>query len=404
MEENMNGEVIKAVTDTLADKLPAVLDVALESKMAPLKEALVKDMDAVKAELKNISFATKQANPEVKDLFVKTAMVNIVKQVWNTNVTNESQFKDIVDSEIKTMNEWTATEGAELVFDQFEKNILMVINSYPVAGLVKKLNIKGKSLIIPKGTNTVVANWYGETLAVTPSDATTSNLTWNIGKIVALVNMSEEILEDNMTIPDLYDMIVEFIGEASAELIEDGILNGTITATAKIEGLFVNSDVNQYVLGNSTTSGQDAVSKITEDDLINAEALVLMKFKRKNSQLKWIGSQYTLSVLKTLRTTTGAILIPSLRETIPTINGREFIISDKAPVQNVGEDAATTDFLVFGDLASYYLMVNRRGMTLERGRYGNQFAEGVEALKGNMRTSGQPTYGEGFVKLTTSTN
>lgn len=390
----MNPEDIKSVVDSVEKALPEVVGAAVEQKFAQLSEKAFADVEEVKTELKKYSLAQKTTNESIKKSFTEAAMVSIIKRVWNEGANTESAFKSIVESEMKTMNEGTATEGAEMVFDQFEKDILKVINEYAVVNSVKILTLaKGDKVSLPKATNGITTAYVAEGGTPTASDAVTGFVTFDIYKTVSLVDMTDELMSDAMTVPDLYNLIVEFIGESQAEFLENEILNGT--GSSAIEGILVNADVNEVQLSTAGERGKD----IDDSTLTKVITKALMKFKRKGANIKWTMSQYIYGLLREIKTTDGYPLYPELRNMAnPYLQGYQVIISDKMTVQNSTEDVAGAITLLFGDM-KYYTLVRRKNLMLERGYYGNNWRDGIQSLKGTSRFGGKCTFGEAFTVL-----
>ena len=321
-------------------------------------------------------------------------MVSIIKRVWNENIQTEKAFNNVVESEIKTMTEGTATAGAELVFDQFSKDILKVINSYNLVNSVKTFQLaKWDVISLPKATNGITTAYVAEWGTPTASDAVTGFVTINIYKAVSLVDMTDELLSDTMTVPDLYRLIVEFIWESQWEFLENEILNGT--GSNAIEGILVNSNVNTVQM----STAWERASDIDDDYLTEVITKALMKYKRKASNIKFIMSQYVYWKIRQIKTSDGYPLYPELRNMAnPFLQGYQVIISDKAPVQNSAADIAGATLLLFGDL-KYFTLVKRNTLSLERWYYGNNWRDGIQSLKWNARFGGKCTFGEAMTKL-----
>jgi HK97 family phage major capsid protein len=159
----MDETVVKQVTDAIEKSVPEIVSTVVDAKLNEAMSKSAKELDEIKAELKKYSLEQKQANPEVKEAFVKTAMVNIFRDVVNQNITTEKGFQTVVEATLKTMTEGTATAGAELVFDQFEADVLRVINSYDIVNDVRILPLaKGDKVSIPKATNGVTTYFTSE--------------------------------------------------------------------------------------------------------------------------------------------------------------------------------------------------------------------------------------------------
>jgi len=383
---------IKDGMKSIQEALPEAVEAVVLEKFTNFEETSAKNLDEVKTQLKEISLSKKSADPAVKEAFAKTAVVSIVKEVIAKWINSERGFKETVAATMKTMNEWTGTEWAELVFDQFESDVLRVINTYPVVNSVKILPLaKWDKISLPKATNWVTTAYVAEAWVVSPSDAVTAFVTIDIYKAVTLVDMTEEVLEDAMTIPDLYNLIVEFIWESQAAFLENEILNGT--GSSAIEWLFVNSDVNSITLAATETAWD-----IDDTNLTDVVTKAAMRFKRKGSQVKWIMSQYIFWKIRAIKTLDWYPLYPEMRDVNPTLMGYGIIISDKAPVQNSAADVADAELLILWDL-KYFTLVRRKGLTLERGQYWNGFRDWIHSLKGTTRNGWEATFWEAFTKL-----
>jgi len=394
----MNEEEKKAfnatIENTIKTHLPSIVDAVVDAKVAEMAQKSASDMDGIKAEIKSLAVANKFTD-KAKDMFTKTAVVSIIKDVLKHNITSESAFKSIVDANIKTMTEGTATEGAELVFDQFEQSVQMVLNTFDLVSLVKIIPIaKGDKLNLPKVTNGITTAYVTETNAPSASEPDTAFITIDIVKAMTLTHFTEELLEDTMTIPDLYDMIVQTVAESQGAFLEKQILAGTGGSTA-VEGLLTNASVLSVQL--STASHR--ASNISDANIVDVYTKALRKYKRNRANLRWITSQYVLGKLQALKTTDGYPLYPELRGESPTLFGHAVILTDDSSIaQDLAGDVAAKPTIIFGDL-SYFVLVRRKGLTLERGYINANWASNIISLKSVSRFGGKATFGEAFVKL-----
>ena len=386
----------KVVGDALEKSLPEIVDAVTEKKFAQLMTKANSEMEEIKTELKKFSLAQKTWNDIVSKAFKETAMVSIIKDVFQNNITTETGFNEVAEKHFKALNEGTATEGQEFVFDQFEKDVLRVINDFNVVNSVKLYTLaKWDKITFPKAVQGITTTFKWEAVDYgTPTKPVTSEIVINIAKATTMTSMTEELLDDTMTTPDLYNLIVEFIGESQAEFLEDKILNGTIGANSTIEWLLVNAQVNEVQL-----AATKRVSDIDDNVLVDAIMKIARKFKRRASSMKWVMSQYTLWKLMQLKTTDGSFLYPTLRETTPRLWGYEVIVSDKAPVQDSTEDVAGATSILFGDL-TYFTLVRRKGLTLERGYRTWDWQADIQSVKSNTRVGWKVSFGEAFVKIT----
>lgn len=77
--------------------------------------------------------------------------------------------------------------------------------------------------------------------------------------MTTLVSMTEELLDDTMTVPDLYDLIVEFVAESQAEFLETQILTGT----GSVKGILVNAGINTVSL-----AATKKLTDVTDDEIV----------------------------------------------------------------------------------------------------------------------------------------
>ena len=391
----MDETVVKQVTDAIEKSVPEIVSTVVDAKLNEAMSKSAKELDEIKAELKKYSLEQKQANPEVKEAFVKTAMVNIFRDVVNQNITTEKGFQTVVEATLKTMTEGTATAGAELVFDQFEADVLRVINSYDIVNDVRILPLaKGDKVSIPKATNGVTTYFTSEWVAYTPSDAVTAFVTIDIAKTTTLTDMTQELLDDTMTVPDLYNLIVEFIWESQAEFLETQILTGT----GSVKGILVDAGVNKIYLGTGNTADD-----IDDDVLVDVITKSARKYKRRTSNVKWYMSQYIFGKIKALKTLDGYPLYPESRNANPTLMGYAVSLSDVWFVQDVTEDIAGGIDLLFGDL-QYFIIARRKGLTMERGYHGDNWKKDIQSLKSNSRVGWKSSFPEALTIVLNGTS
>lgn len=391
-------EIEKVITEALEKALPEIVDAVTDKKILALTEKSTAEMEDIKAELKKIALAGKQTEA-TKSFAGQTAIVNIFKNIAKNGVGSEEAFEELAKAEIKAafLGEGTATEGAELVFSQFEAQIINVMKMYPVVNEVKMYSTRGKDLSIPKVTNGITTAWVAEGVAITGSKPVTAFVSISVYKAASLVQLTEELREDNMTIPELYTMLTQLIGESQGAFVEDAILNGNGT---QVDGVFNNSSVGvvQALSGNvklSDNTGEEL------DNLLNdLDTKVSMEYQTNPAGLVAVMSQYTFNVLrKAKNSTTGFLMFPELRDTNPRLLGKYRVIkSHKAPVQNAAADIANATPIVIGDFSRFYGFVRRRGLTVVSGMSTGDFEGDLVSVKATQRFGGEPTIPEAFAK------
>lgn len=389
----MNKEIIEQMSKVIKEWVPEVVEAVFENKYKENIDNTDKKINDVEKNFKDldekigkIKFAWNSIKSEDNEKKAKSILWKVFKQVADNKQIDEKWFMNILNSEIKTMTEWTA--GA-FVFDQFEKDVIRVLNTYSAIKDVKIYNIsKWDKLSIPKMENGVVSYYVAEWTWYTPSDSTTSFITIDISKIWSIINLSEELINDTMTSEDVYTLIIESIGESQGKFIEKEIFNWTWS----IKWILPATGVN--VVRTSSTS----VDSIDYQDLINVITASKRKYKKNRSDVKWYMSQYVLAHLQALTTSTWAILFPSLLWDKPTLLWYNVRITDEAFVQDAVSEGNDKDFLLFGDM-KYYFIVRRKWLSVENGFYADNWAKDIKSIKSNQRIWWDIAYEEAFTKL-----
>ena len=393
------NDVAKVVADALEKSLPEIVDAVTDKKILALTEKSTAEMEEIKTELKKIALAGKQTN-EAKSFAGQTAIVNIFKNIAKNGITSEEAFEELAKSEIKAafMSEGTATEGAEMVFSQFESQIINVMKQYPVVNEVKMYSTRGKDLSIPKVTNGITTAWIAEGVSITGSKAVTAFVSISVYKAACRVQLTEELREDNMTVPEVYAMLTQLIGESQGAFVEDAILNGDGT---QVDGVFNNASVKIVTSLAGNVKLSDNTGEELDNLLNDLDTAVSMEYQTNPNGLVAVMSQYTFNVLrKAKNTTTGFVMFPELRDTNPKLLGKYRIIkSHKAPVQNTAADVAGASPICIGDLSKYYGFVRRRGLTVVSGLSTGDFEGDLVSVKATQRFGGEPTIPEAFAKV-----
>lgn len=396
----------KALTETLEKALPEAVEGVVDEKMKSLKEEIIKANEDVTKQLADIAtsqkFATSDASraefeKKAKEVFVKSTI-----EVFQKGLREDAPAGEIFSANAKAVfqNEGIATEGLEFVFDQFSKDVLMWLKNYPLVDEVGVINIKGVTIKLPTWVNSITAAWFGEGAAITKSKGTTAFLTFTVKKLGSLIQVTEEMLEDNMTTEDLYALFVKSAGNSQAAIIENGILNSEST---NMLGIIPNANTNNVVLATGNTQLRNATATIIDDALIDLDAAISDEYVGNINNAVAVMSKYTLGVLKKLKTTTGDYLYPELREVNPRLLGKYRIItSTKMPVQSQAQDLLSTKQIVVGNIKDFYLVVNSRQLTVTRGYSTGDFEADLQSVKVTRRLTGNVLAGQAFAVLATS--
>lgn len=382
-------DILEQVSNTLETKMPEIVEGAVEKKFALLNEKNVSELEAVKAELKKMSFAQKSTDKGVQKALKETFIVSVMKDVVNNSITSEKAFKELANKTYSAMNTEDAGEGAEFVFDQFEADILSVFDTFDIVSDVRIYNInQWDNLSLVRWDNTVETYFTAQGASRTPSNYETSRIKINVAKLTTLTKLTEEFFDDTMTIPDVYQFLVQCFAESQAKFLETQIL----TWTWDIKGIFNDADVEVVEV--------DKVDDISDDTIIE----VITKVSKKFSTWKFYFSKYMWGRLMQIRTLDGSPLYPELRSANPNILGYPVGLSSVWFIQDKTDDeTAWAVAMMFGDL-SYYALVRRKGLTIERGLDGNDFSEDLISVKSTTRFGWEATFPEALtlVKIANS--
>jgi len=224
-------------------------------------------------------------------------------------IENESQFQKALEAQVKEtyQNTTTATDGAEFVFEQFERDVYAIFEQYPLLNELNTIQLlQGKTINLPRYDGGVEAYFIGEGSQFTPSKADTSNLKIDIYKLGALISLTDEMLEDDMTTETLYNIIISQAGAKFANKLENQVLNGDGT---HFQGVIGATGVNTH------TTSATAVNEITDADIFDADAQIDEKYDINPGNKVAVMKKATRNALYTKRDANGNLVFPELRDT-----------------------------------------------------------------------------------------
>jgi len=383
-------EILEQVSKTLETTLPEVVEVVVGKKFEEQSSKMTKELEDMKAEFKKISLESKKADPVISKKYKEAFMVSLIKDVINNSISSEKAFAEAVERTTKAMNTWTATEGQEFVFEQFEADILAVLDTFGIINDVRVYTInKGNDLTLIKWDNAVQTYFTAEWAPRTPSEYETDKIEIDVAKLTTLTKLTEEFLDDTMTIPDVYQFLVRCFWESQAKFLETQLL----TWVGDIEGIFTNVDVNVV--------GVEDSDDIDDDVIVEVITKAVKKF---TGWEKFYFSKYMWGKLMQIRTTDWSPLYPELRNANPTLMGYPVVLSSVGFIQNKTEkDTLGKVAMLYGNL-SYYALVRRRGLTIERGLERDDFSRDLVTAKSTQRVGWALTFPEALtvVKIANS--
>lgn len=397
----MTPEQIKALQDALIKEIGEGITEANKTQVKELFDSFAKDntksQEDMKEEIKSLKEAiTAQKTAELTDDQVKSTIVNIFKSVSAAKNVSEAMYKEIAEKEVKSLDTLTGAAGGNLVFDQFQKDIIKVMDEFELVKRLKWITLeKGDDITLPKATNGITTVYVNQKAKGTESGITFDNITIDVNKTFSLVNVTEEMF-DNMTTQDIYALIIEFIGESQAEFVENEVVKGDGTKVTGIQNL---PSAHSVVLPKTTIGA--CTTEELDNAIIDIESVIKAKYMR-SGDVWFIANRYVLGRLRKMRTSDGARLYPDLRGKNPELDGFPIIISDVAgEITSSGTDATGKIVLAFGNL-KYFQMVRRKELTIERGFINDGMATGIESIVGKQRFGGAATIEEAFAVLKTA--
>ena len=394
------GEEADEQAKAVAKSLAPIIKEQVDEWIKEGKAADAKIIAEMQEEMKTMKLERKKILEKgwVDESVKQTIIAATFKSIAGQSQVSEDQFKAAFAENAKAAfnNEWIAGEGAELVFTQFEEDVLTVMKKYPLVNELNIFPIKGTELKIPKGINNITTAWAGEGAAITKSKIGTGVITINTYKAATLVPFTEELLKDNMTIPKYYEMVVKMIGESQGSFIEDQVINGT--DATRVEWILVNASVGIAALPSGVTTLRGATADQLDDLVIDVDTTVGSEYQINPSDEIVVMSKYVKNIYRKAKTANGAKMFPDMSDTNPTLNGERVVISHKAPMQNQAADVAGATAFVRGNFKAWYGLVKAEELVLTRGFADGDFEADRQSVKARQRLWGKALHGEAFWK------
>ena len=387
-QENLIKELWGVINPIVGEKIKEIFG---ENNIKALEEN-AKTLEDIKEEMKDLKEKAFNTKKDISQEEVKWALVNIFKDVNKAGTVTEEGFKDILEKNIKTLaTEWTWSTGGNLIFDQFQKDIIKVMEQYDLVSKLKFINLtKWDRMSLPTVTNGITTAYVDQGTAWTDSEVTFGKVDIDINKTYSAVYLTEEMF-DNMTNEDIYNLIVEMIGESQAQFIENEVLNWDWTKMTWISNL-----AGAIVVRLSTTS----VQSLNDDTIIDTQSGIKRKYLR-NGSVGYIMNTYIQGILRKLRTSDGRRLYPELRWENPKLDWYPVIISDDAgDIFDSATDLADKNVMFFWNL-KYYQMLRRKDLSVEKGYVNDGFLKWVEVMKWTQRIGWAATIEEAFLIVKT---
>lgn len=285
--------------------------------------------------------------------------------------TRKGQDGGAAAPEVKDLTIANDTQAGYLVPDTFMAEVLKGITEFsPIRDNVRVVQVGGGALQFPKRTGLPTAYWRGETEAGTESNPTVGLEEIPTHELMAIVDVSNQLLEDAM-----FD-IESYVAMEAAEAF--GVAEGTAfvsgSGSKRPEG-FLNGGIAE-------------VATSTNDALV-ADDLITLFYTPKTGYMQRAVWFMNRQIIRTVRTLKGSdnnyLWQPGLQSGEPaSLLGRPIIeVPDMA---SAVADAAK--IAAIGDWRTAYVATDRLSMQMQRDPY-TQGDSGITRFRFRRRIGGQ---------------
>lgn len=362
---------------TLEDQNAAPDVSALETKLAGVADE-VKNLGGLSARLDAIEkrAARPAAGVEKADDLETKAFASFARR----------GVERLTADEVKSLNVSTDTAGGYLAPEQFVAELIKnLVQISPLRQAARVTQTAAPSVVLPKRTGTLTAQWVAETAARPASQPAYGQQSIAVHEAAVYVDVSNQLLEDSA---------INIASELSSDFAEEfGRLEGIAflsgDAAGKPAGLMLDTTVPVVANGHAANLSADALVKLVYD---------LPAFYRASGA--FLMSNATIATVRLLKDSTGRYLWQeSLAAGQPaTLLG--FPVIEAPDMPGVAANALP---IVFGDFARGYRILDRVGLSVLRDPYTMQH-QGLVRFHARRRVGGAVVQAEAlrFLKMAVS--
>ncbi len=252
----------------------------------------------------------------------------------------------------------SSTKGAALAPDGFAKEIIDGLNNEVVMRQLARIlpPISGKSVAYPRRTGGSGAAMVSEGGPITPYDLTFDQVILIPKKAAALVEVSNELLQDEGV--DLAGYLAQHFRDEIGELIEGQYWNGDGTAP-NLQGILtaVDGDDNPVIERVETA----AATGVDVDDILDLWATLPAKYR---ANAVFVCNSAMEAELRKLKDGDGRyLMVPDLTTGLGnTLLGRPLVLAEEFP----GDLEAGDDCLMVGDFKRGIYIADKMGIEIQR--------------------------------------
>lgn len=417
-KEQAKGFVTDIVKETVTEEVKSLVTVeTYETEIKALKETIEKlekspGLNITAGEEKVENYLGKQMSIQFKDFEISgKKLINIDKiyslakesvdlatVLSDTKLTSKNAqlaHQSILEREQKVaLNETTAAQGGYYVSPEYMEELVALarLSSVALTGC-RVLTTGVKDLYLPTedGATGVTVAWIDEAGAVGQSEPTVGQVHLTQKKLGAYAMMSTELLQDTWF--DISSWLLALMGEAIGQEVDNQTFNGT---GSPFTGIMGNEAVTKY-LGKASNSGKTSIADIVATDFSQCNLGVAAN---RTVGAKWYMHREIFNYVVDLVDTTGQPIYKKLTDPMSYgINGYPVELVEVMP--KVSDDAADTNFIVFGNLGYYYIARHATGMRADLDPYG-RFLNDQVRVRYLTRLACAMAHSGAFVGLKTS--
>lgn len=273
----------------------------------------------------------------------------------------------------------TDADGGYLVPETFEASIIQKLHELssirPLATVVQMTN---PTHHLPTENAAPTVQYVAEEVAITESKATVGQTDLVAQSIKALGGFSSEVLEDAVSNPTFRDYVVNSFVREIGKFENAEFISGAGGASA-IAGL------ESYTPDNTSA----LVAAVTSDDILDLWYSLPIQYR---SSAVWVMSDTDRSLVHKLQDGNSRYLWTEgggLEQNLPTLLGRPVFVSTDV----------TADEIHLVDL-SYYVIGDYKGLRIDTGTNGTDFAQDRVSVRLVKRTGGVFTNTEAYASIT----
>jgi len=386
-------KLLEMFQKAIEDGVPSVAQALVEKAVADKFEGLEKQLADLN---KNVKLgASEDVDVKEKKKEAMEVMANYFKSASKKDFVGASAILKEFGKKATYLNEGVDAEGGYMVPVEFAKEVFYVAGEF---GLARKyctiIPMSTDTKNISSLTNAVVAYWTDEGVAYTESKPTVAQIQLIAYKATALVSATLELVDDQMTNEEIWNLTKRLIAEKLAEFEDTNVL----VSSSKLEEILTSANINIVNMANGDTSFAD----LSYSYLIDVIRAVNTKYKK--GQPRWFMSQDIVARVEKMKDTTGQPILQFSRDLkSDLLQGRllGFPIEMTDVMPDDADDAISTQFILFGDL-KYYAFGDRRQLTFDVGYLQGNREKDIQSLKASERIAGKILAPTAFACLKTA--